>query len=887
MRIISCWFLWMLLLVGKASAQEQIIYNNDFNTELDKGWNIKCGYFIENGKLILNPDLIHMGFDSSRISREIKIDHSRNFEILTSISIYKQVDGRLVGIVLFSNEKYFKRYDLSFYSFNSPYFSKYTTEKGFKNYQKEKNFKYYSSNIQNSYLFKIQKIGKIYSIYLDDILVFQENNLEIFGEKFAFEVDQKQSLAINYLKVKYLPQDYDPSKSSLEIEVVKEKAEEYIDKKDFVRANNYLTDLISIDSTKSILYHLRAISKTAEGKKEAALLDFNKTLELTRIEEKDHILFERGKLYVSQGKLDLALNDFAESEKLNPNNRLLYLTRGNVYLKQNSNEQAIVDLSKAIQLSPKHYHEAVSGRILAYKAKGDYESAIADAKSCLEVNPKLKDSYLDLVTLFIRNNDFNKAKEYYQKSLDTSVTEQVFFIKWKYYQYYAIAAGENIPNGDYDLALQQINKGLVEYGSPVRDDSKLDYANMLSLKGMILAKLNLKSEAVQVYKQSLSIVSPQPEVSKAILVIGSGKSIPNVSPTIVAETDKKAPTINISSPLVTRGLTIVHKNKSIAVSGKAIDESGIYEVVINGVDATVDSLGNFLANVPLAMGENKLIVKATDTKMNAGIVEFSISRQASDLKNNVQIENPIIPINNSVVTPEGKYYALIIGVKDYKDPTINSLDMPIKDANSIYQTLITDYTFNKQDALFLKNPTRDELFDALEQLSKKVTSLDNLLIFYAGHGYWDENRKQGYWFPSDAKKLNRSSWITNADLKEYISAIQSKHTLLISDACFSGGIFKSRNAMDGANRAIKELYELPSRKAMTSGTLKEVPDQSVFIEYLVKRLKQNTEKYLSAEQLYSNLRIAVINNSANGQVPQFGEIKESGDEGGDFIFIKK
>jgi hypothetical protein len=93
--------------------------------------------------------------------------------------------------------------------------------------------------------------------------------------------------------------------------------------------------------------------------------------------------------------------------------------------------------------------------------------------------------------------------------------------------------------------------------------------------------------------------------------------------------------------------------------------------------------------------------------------------------------------------------------------------------------------------------------------------------------------------------------------------------------------------MAGASRAVKELYELPSRKAMTSGTLKEVPDQSVFIQYLVKRLQQNTEKYLSAEQLYSTLRIAVINNSANGQVPQFGEIKESGDEGGDFIFIKK
>jgi hypothetical protein len=273
--------------------------------------------------------------------------------------------------------------------------------------------------------------------------------------------------------------------------------------------------------------------------------------------------------------------------------------------------------------------------------------------------------------------------------------------------------------------------------------------------------------------------------------------------------------------------------------------------------------------------------------MNKGNFNFTINRQAGEISNTIPNDNTIIPINTNVIKPEGKYYALIIGVKDYKDPSINSLDKPIEDANSLYQILIGNYSFEKQDVSFLKNPTRDELFESLEQLSKKVKPTDNLLIFYAGHGYWDETRNQGYWFPSDAKRLNRSTWLTNADLKEYISAIKSKHTLLISDACFSGGIFKSRSAMVGASRAIKELYELPSRKAMTSGTLKEVPDQSVFIEYLVKRLQQNTEKYLSAEQLFSNLRTAVINNSANGQVPQFGEIKESGDEGGDFIFIKK
>jgi len=72
---------------------------------------------------------------------------------------------------------------------------------------------------------------------------------------------------------------------------------------------------------------------------------------------------------------------------------------------------------------------------------------------------------------------------------------------------------------------------------------------------------------------------------------------------------------------------------------------------------------------------------------------------------------------------------------------------------------------------------------------------------------------------------------------------------------------------------------------MTSGTLTEVPDRSAFVKYLLERLNDNTEKYLTSEQLFSSFRMAVINNS--DVVPQYGEIYNVGDEGGDFVFIRK
>ena len=122
---------------------------------------------------------------------------------------------------------------------------------------------------------------------------------------------------------------------------------------------------------------------------------------------------------------------------------------------------------------------------------------------------------------------------------------------------------------------------------------------------------------------------------------------------------------------------------------------------------------------------------------------------------------------------------------------------------------------------------------------------------------------------------------------DFIRGIETTHTLLITDACFSGGIFKTRKAFSDAPPAITELYKLPSRKAMTSGTLKEVPDKSVFVEYLTKLLQGNNDKYMTSEQLFTSFRNAVINNSPVNQIPQFGEIRQSCDEGGEFVFIKR
>ncbi len=240
---------------------------------------------------------------------------------------------------------------------------------------------------------------------------------------------------------------------------------------------------------------------------------------------------------------------------------------------------------------------------------------------------------------------------------------------------------------------------------------------------------------------------------------------------------------------------------------------------------------------------------------------------------------------SSEITLKGKYFALLIAVEDYNDPQINDLDKPIKDAQKLFDVLINEYLFETLNVTFLKNPTREQIISSLDRLEKELTKSDNLLIFYAGHGYWNETSQKGFWLPSDASKQNTSNWIGNSSVSDYIRSIPAKHTLLIADACFSGSIFKTRAAFGNQDLSAMKLYEFTSRKAMTSGTLTEVPDKSVFIDFLVKRLYENQDHYLPSEQLFFSFKPAVLNNTES--IPQYGVVGNAGDEGGDFIFMRR
>ncbi|MFH1321201.1 MAG: caspase family protein [Bacteroidota bacterium] len=240
----------------------------------------------------------------------------------------------------------------------------------------------------------------------------------------------------------------------------------------------------------------------------------------------------------------------------------------------------------------------------------------------------------------------------------------------------------------------------------------------------------------------------------------------------------------------------------------------------------------------------------------------------------------------------GNYYALLIGIDNYKG-IWTPLNNAVRDAQSIERLLRSKYQFDNFKTLYDAEATRGNIIDAFVWLVENVKEKDNVFIYYSGHGEFRKSLNKGYWVPVDAQTESLSIYISNSDIQTFLGGIKSKHTLLISDACFSGDIFRGKTVsvpFENSEKYYTEVFNLASRQAITSGGIEPVMDggrdgHSVFAYYLLKALNNNENIYIDASQLYEGIKIPVINNS--DQSPKLHPIKNTGDEGGQFLFIRK
>lgn len=294
-------------------------------------------------------------------------------------------------------------------------------------------------------------------------------------------------------------------------------------------------------------------------------------------------------------------------------------------------------------------------------------------------------------------------------------------------------------------------------------------------------------------------------------------------------------------------------------------------------------------NETLPLGEDYSNQVAVETKQ---INEQTSASETSPLYRGGASPLKGLNVNKPKEMIIGNYYALIIGIDKYKGawPTLINA---VNDAKAIEAALKASYKFDQFKTLHNEQASREAIIRELEWLVANVKEKDNVFIYYSGHGEYKKELSKGYWVPADAETQSTAKYISNSDIQTYINGIKSKHTLLVSDACFSGDIFRGNTLsvpFEESEKYYKEVHSLPSRQALTSGGIEPVMDggkdgHSVFAYYFLKSLEANKEKYLDISQIYTKVKIPIINNS--DQTPKLSPIKNSGDEGGQFIFIKK
>jgi len=118
-----------------------------------------------------------------------------------------------------------------------------------------------------------------------------------------------------------------------------------------------------------------------------------------------------------------------------------------------------------------------------------------------------------------------------------------------------------------------------------------------------------------------------------------------------------------------------------------------------------------------------------------------------------------------------------------------------KAVEELYPNAITELIIN-EDA------TKENVIKSFEQLSKKITTNDLVLIYFSGHGGYSskETNNQGFVILANYE-INSNDRFNSSDFKYYLNKINSKLNILFIDACFAGNISPYKNLIHTENKS--------------------------------------------------------------------------------------
>ena len=232
------------------------------------------------------------------------------------------------------------------------------------------------------------------------------------------------------------------------------------------------------------------------------------------------------------------------------------------------------------------------------------------------------------------------------------------------------------------------------------------------------------------------------------------------------------------------------------------------------------------------------------------------------------------------------------------------LSTPFADADAIENVLVSRYGFvteavlagGQRLGLSLRDATGRDIQSVLHQLGSVAGENDTVLIYYAGHGEYEEATTNAYWIPADAEYRVPFTYLSAAAIADPITRMQAGNVILISDSCFSGALMRggpgAEDEIADADRieALLRKSKRRSRILISSGNNEPVSDiggagHSVFAAALLNGLENMEYDAFSALELFNGYILDAVSANAD-QEPQYRPIERVGHDGGDVVFVR-
>ncbi len=694
-----------------------------------------------------------------------------------------------------------------------------------------------------------------------------------------------------------------PPKECKAAETLVLKAIEALKNGEVINADSLINQSIKLYPTNTVFQYVKEVCRMPDINKANDIMD-NLYEAVKSFPAKSLIMKEPLAMTFEDGKMVKGIREYEKE-------RALFNTGYDIFMVNKefgSITRAIVALKKILELdiknttTPTHfdyeYAQVQSSRLTLAIFQNDYEKAISLVEEMPVTNFFLEDTKkMFRIWVYQEQGEYNKALQllntgdtlpaglklkfiaYAQLGKNEAAIENYnmfrqspyFSMSNDLYYYLAIV---DINKKNYTQALINLDSSLTKKFEGMLEGMEtlfIDKWKVYKLMGDAYAGLQQFEKAKDNY--TISLLS-YPDYKPAITALANLESV--IAKGTLA--DKIPPVINLLEPSPQRGLIVTSTGTTAMIKGLATDPSGIKAVTINGQPVYSQPGGDFWGEVTLKTGLNKVSIAATDAAGNKSQQVFEIEKKSGESIVQKQAK-------------EGKNYALLIAAQNYTDNNIPSLDNPVADAVKLKLIFKNQYNYSEANIITLFNPAVNDVKRQLLELTNIILPEDNLVIFYAGHGLWVEKEKKGYWMLIDAKLDNPTTWLPNKVVLDLIAKLPARHTLLITDACFSGSVFKTRgldlNKKEGDTPSVvQQMNQKISRVAITSGNDTEVPDKSVFMKYLVKALSENKEKFLTAQKMFINQIIEAVMTETKTE-PRYGTLELAGHVGGDFIFTKK